>query len=152
MMRLPLSISRSTSLSAGADALGYLKVSPLMTTDFSRILSSDFFSFSIFSKSGFHSGCEGGGARDSTTINMSDMLWLELLALAGDEGTRNMTGELHIGRSASNPGAGLQTWWWRGKRWWVGGEVCMHDPGSEGLQKSLWVGRGEGWTVERMDR
>jgi len=32
MIRLPLSISRSTSLSAGVDALGYLKVSPLMTT------------------------------------------------------------------------------------------------------------------------
>jgi len=57
---------------------------------------------------------------------MSDMLWLELLALAGDEGTRNMTGESRFYRGASQLGVALETKWLRGKRRWecASGREC----------------------------
>ena len=72
-------------------------------------------------ESGIHSDLGkmvGGHVTARQTGHMSDMLWLELLALAGDEGTRNMTGESRICRGASQLRVGLETKWLRGKRRW----------------------------------
>lgn len=77
-----------------------------------------------------------------TASTMSDMLWLELLALAGDEGTRNMTGEYWKPSGFVyfyKLGAESETRWRKKEFCFCSGSV---QTCSEVWQESLW-GRGE---------